>query len=1126
MARGGGLSGVEVREKHDGVRKKPAFARSSTSSDLQPLGAAGCTLACLLLMLLKAEGGRSAGPDSTRMGVSMPVTGMDGMHCEALPLGARAPLSLPAERGCEGCQAPLLPLAASAADTRRKPLIHPTTLGLVHTFVTGKGSRNEVGRRFAEGMLQHRAIRFLPTKLDLTNLRRHDAMAEDKTARLRHLLSLRRAVYEKYGPAVAVHTYAGDAVVHFSMMWRLAPDSYQTCNVSGKNFSVTRLAVQPVHEKILRPLWQLRLEDANDQDWNPNLLLIQSPLQDRTIPDPTHAVAATFDHFMQQLNLATSQQLNLACHLGSREEKGDRVLLAHMQLGHFGIARARSEYEEDMDSRAFAHLLYRVTQGASNGTATVHNGMLVLQRMVDAGLMPRGEHVASLMQLVIAAARNASDTTPQDLHMVLGLLTHMHSAPEHWVYMAGLEALAWAARHGKCGGLEQGQDLLMRIKVLMRIEDAQTEPHTPSFPNPSSMEAASKESMKDPDADLYACFLAVIAGAAHDESRQGQEQEDLLNVAYQEHADGTVGAQELEEGEEALSCNLHAHHMMQKMLAGNVMRNDLVYHGLLQVLVGSGSRGSLEMVQLESIIQSILDDGLELNHYHAHSLLAAAVQGLEHDKVSLAQLRLLVSYILRASLELDALCYSLWLRALTHALAQGDASLQDLLHVIHLAHEQGMRFSTHVFNVVGDGVARHVELVLGSNASTHHLSQLGQHFHTVFERMLYLGASPPKCMFDARLLLQVQAAEAGENLSGYEAECLAEDLMVAGHTPDATTLVLILRLLALANARGETGILDVARILERAICAKVVGNEAVLLATLSAAEAAALQGTVSLADAQHLLSRASVLAGTDSNKGAVLGRLLRVAGVAAQHGLATVDEALALVERLLQAHREAGAPVRLERQERDALVDVLAGAALAGTATAEDAESVMRHLDVAGERPSMRVLRVLLDVVLAESARGKATVQDAVHVLNRIKGCGFSPTHLEMSKVLSIVHASAEYGHGTLENALDALRDLRAAGSIPDTQQYLQVLDCAQWAAYWRTVNTPPHTQAQAVSSSQVVSTSQPLTPSSLLSSSPHMAGHATQDMAARAIQDPSLPMIWSPRAAHDDDWATETWHK
>jgi hypothetical protein len=95
----------------------------------------------------------------------------------------------------------------------------------------------------------------------------------------------------------------------------------------------------------------------------------------------------------------------------------------------------------------------------------------------------------------------------------------------------------------------------------------------------------------------------------------------------------------------------------------------------------------------------------------------------------------------------------------------------------------------------------------------------------------------------------------------------------------------------------------------------------------------------------------------------------------------------------------------------------------------------------------MRVLSVLLDVVLAEAARGQATIRDAAHVVNRIKGCGFRCTHAEMSKLVSIVHASVRHGHADFTDALDTLRDLVAC-CPPTAEDFLQILDCAQWAAY------------------------------------------------------------------------------
>jgi len=301
-------------------------------------------------------------------------------------------------------------------------------------------------------------------------------------------------------------------------------------------------------------------------------------------------------------------------------------------------------------------------------------------------------------------------------------------------------------------------------------------------------------------------------------------------------------------------------------------------------------------------------------------------------------------------------------------------------------------------------------------------------------------------------------------VSGYEPECIAEEMMISGHSPDAYTLSLMMRVLATANARGQTGVLDVARILERGLASKVVGDEELLVQTLAAAEAAAQFGGVSLGDAQQLLGRACAMGGTaDGTKRRVLGRLLRVAGAAAPHGLATVVEAIALVERLMQSQRESAALARLDADERDALVAVLASAVRAGTATTEHAERVMRQLDAGGERPSMRVLSVLLDVVLAEAARGQATLKDAAHVMNRIKGCGFEISRAEMSKMLSIAHASAKYGQADLSDAVDALRDLHACDPTPYADDYLQVLDCAQWAAFWRVARHAAETTQRVV---------------------------------------------------------------
>lgn len=406
-------------------------------------------------------------------------------------------------------------------------------------------------------------------------------------------------------------------------------------------------------------------------------------------------------------------------------------------------------------------------------------------------------------------------------------------------------------------------------------------------------------------------------------------------------------------------------------------------------------------------------------------------------------------------------------------------------------------------------VADRVSLEVAGGSSLESLAEVRAQVLEFYEVVLYYGGSPPKCLFDARLLLQAEAGEAGQALSGLEAECLVEDMMVAGHSADAHTMWLMLRVLACSNARGDTGILDVARVIERGIAAKVLADEPLLLQTMAAAAAAAQHGGVSMADAEELLARAYMMrASLDINKAKVMGSVLAVAGAAAQHGLATVGEAVALVERMLQASREAGtgAP-RLDMQQREALIAVLAGAARAGAATAEDAETVMRYLDVGGQRPSMRVLDVLLDVIVAEAVRGCATLKDAAHVMNRIKGCGFPVTPSHMAKLLSIVHASSQFGQARLADAEEVLRDLRASGVTPDAHDYLQVLDCAQWDAYWRAAAAPPNATSVAPAHAQV---------------SKHQGSGGSGSL-------PGDDEVWPAAASApvaDDEWCMQTWHR
>jgi len=935
-------------------------------------------------------------------------------------------------RGCEACSKGASPPLAVCAKGRGRPELHETTLALVRAAVMGGGSREERAAIFRDGLLQLRLNRFFPSAVRLHMLRQGDeAVGRDtgQSGHLRHLLRARKYFWEQHGDAVAVHPYVGDPAVRFSIQWRVGPDEVE--ERQGREVRFTPVAFQPVHPDMHGPLWIMRIPNATDEDWNPNLVRAKSPHSDPHIPDPLVAVDATFERFMAHLHDIVN--------LGWQEEAGDHLLLEHMQHGVFGVKRVRSQYEEEMDSRGFSHLLYRVVQ---EGKAGVDDGIAVLQAMAEAGLTPSYSDLVSLMNVAVGVARNGSQAALPEVDKVLDLMALLGLPPLSSVYLSAFHALAWSARAGKAG-LDEAEALLCR----MLDPEAQLPSNTATAAQGGQYDVpkGQYDVLKDPD--FYASILAVTAGAALSDASHEQR----MNVVYEEDEHGMVEGSSARQGDAPLTWQRHADYIMERMQQAQVMPNSLVYHARLQVAVGSAKRGELDMEDLESHLQSLLHSGESLTHAHAESLLAAAVLGMEGGRLCMRQLELLVQYIGHAHLELDALCLSLWLRGVAHAVRERQARMHDMFHVMDIAHKRAMRFNTAVLRFLALAVVDHVRASLHEKSALEHVLELQEEVNKFWDKLLYLGGTPPKSLFDARLLLHAHAAEAGEVrqlVCGYTGECVAEEMMVAGHAPDSHTLVLMLRILAASCARGETGILDVARVIERAIAAAVSADEALLLQTMAAAEAAARHGGVSLADALHLLSRAAVMGSTlDANRPRVLRLLLCVAGEAAQHGLATVDESLLLVERLLQALREGGEAARLEQRERDALVAILDGAARAGTATASEAEKVMRHLDVAGQRPSMRVLSVLLDVVLAEAARGQATIRDAAHVVNRIKGCGFRCTHAEMSKLVSIVHASVRHGHADFTDALDTLRDLVAC-CPPTAEDFLQILDCAQWAAY------------------------------------------------------------------------------
>ena len=154
--------------------------------------------------------------------------------------------------------------------------------------------------------------------------------------------------------------------------------------------------------------------------------------------------------------------------------------------------------------------------------------------------------------------------------------------------------------------------------------------------------------------------------------------------------------------------------------------------------------------------------------------------------------------------------HSLWLRGIASAIARANASIPLLLHVMDEADEQGFRFSPGVLRLVGEAVGAGVSLMLRANNSVEAVVGLRESVSLVLSQLLYLGASPPKALFHARLLLLAEVIEAGSEVwpyearqstanvsayqahgysavSGYEAESTANDMITAGQTHTANT---------------------------------------------------------------------------------------------------------------------------------------------------------------------------------------------------------------------------------------------------------------------------------------------------------------------------------------------------
>ena len=132
-------------------------------------------------------------------------------------------------------------------------------------LASGEPSAADEGslRGMSDGLLQLRLNRVYPRRVNVAALRaksrvdaglQNDAASRESAAL--HLLRLRVVAEAEWGDQVQVVPYDGGGGVRFAMLWRAEPDHVgPSLRAPDRNVTISRLAFQPLHPAITRPLW-------------------------------------------------------------------------------------------------------------------------------------------------------------------------------------------------------------------------------------------------------------------------------------------------------------------------------------------------------------------------------------------------------------------------------------------------------------------------------------------------------------------------------------------------------------------------------------------------------------------------------------------------------------------------------------------------------------------------------------------------------------------------------------------------------------------------------------------------------------------------------------------------------
>eukprot|EP00960_Hanusia_phi_P060412 764499-Hanusia_phi.AAC.4 len=873
--------------------------------------------------------------------------------------------------------------------------LNEKTVEILENFAFGDGSLEEKRSLCAKDLSDLRFRMFFPKMQEVDKV--EEGSVGDKWDHIdtfRHILDARLNFLPSLGPNVAVREYSGGHGVKYALFWKVANQTFEKSYIGQGYVNVTYLACMPVHRSLDEPQWIHRLERCSGEEWNHAFAKLQGPWSRRLAPpDP---ILQCFVHFMDVVSEDVRMHWPVV--------RDNPAVMANIFRANFAVSRDRNELETELDTLSFDYLLWKASQDAKIGRADLSDGEKIFKVILDAGLVPSFHALLLLMDIVVSGAKRGQ-AGPQEIDRALGAIESLGVGSDVSIYLPAFEALAWAAFHGKAN---MNDAEVMLSKMIESCVVSERMLILCSLPT------------------LHSCTWAILVSCTFKNSV------DALNA-------GGQSAREIKSSyiQADLSWRDYEFNLVKMMETYNVSNNVIISAARMQLILAASLSGDSSLEEMETRLAQILNSGDVFEHSIAYPMVATAVALSQHGKATLQDIQRAVAYCDVGGLELDSLVVGFWLNGTLAAYHRKDATVDDLISILEIVHRQRVPLDQNLFDKVTDA------LIFGYrnfNLSTTKID-------VIKTQLLVIGGTFDKNFLDFFLEMALQEHLNGNaNVSCLDAECIVEDMMIAGHEPDTLTLIKLMKIFTVICSESRASIEDVARILDKAKASGVQFDVSLMMQTMQAACECAKRGQISLEQAISLMlymnSDDAVTGNAD-----LLGTLIEVASAAAKFGLAHIQQLIPFVEKVALTKGE------LSKYQKSLLMSILEENAHQGTATLSDAEMSMKYIEGGGERPTKETLTVLLNVAVSGAGKGQATIKDGEHILGRMRGCGFDIGIEEFERLLLLAKLSVQSDVGNFSDVLKAAEALQKNSGTLSQKHVIWVLESAVWSAYHRRQN-------------------------------------------------------------------------